>query len=647
MVQAWRLLILALVCAQALECTDQSCLVGNIEDEDIGLSLLQKGAKEVVASKLDSKELEGQKTEVTATEKISEKSAAKLKQGVAEQKEASNHTQEQVKEAAQVQEAAKVQEEIEDKAAAAPAAAGPEAPAQAAQNANEDGGIAVSTPTKRNITEYMNKWGWGLPFNNISLILISVFLIVYEVCVNFGLRLDGLFDQETAGKWQYYSYGFYQYAVFGVCVPLSEPLSTALGYNPAWSGLLMTIMPAMEVPGIEIGRRLVMPFNQDFLCKWLVFGRLWMCASQAMWVIVLLTPSVLINPSLCFWLLMLSRALLGLGSGAVNTPTTYMAVKWTSKERMKNMTSYATMAKRLGMSFGVLTSSFVLEIFNMTAQDSTVYQMAALPVAFCMFFGLVLIVLFDISCCREQPPEDSDDLKTVSKELKEAPKQTIVVQTTEASLARRASIVLNSIIYNFSGSMQRESIDLSSTMIFAFYGIDVITIGYLIAAINFSPVAWIAIFTEFMKKGTWLDPAHLLVYYSYLCTISGIFFFNWGPWWTFFTADCVCFCMTTAAIGISNGIATNAGIPDTHFSKDSFTAYRAQTTAGARFLSGPVARGSVYFFGRNGYAVQFLFWLAISQYNNWRTRHCFLEKDADSGYSEEDAQANGVKRGGK
>jgi len=483
-----------------------------------------------------------------------------------------------------------------------------------------------------------------LTFNNFSMIFGAIFCVIYEFCISGGFKLEGLFDQEWAGKWQYYSYGFYQYAVFGVCVPLSEPLSTALGYNPAWSGLLMTIMPAMEVPGIEIGRRLVMPFEQNFLCRWLCFGRLWMAASQAMWVIVLLSPSMVSNAPLCFWMLMLSRALLGLGSGMVNTPTTYMGVKWTSKERMKNMTSYATMAKRLGMSFGVITSSFCLEVFNMTNKTATVYQMAALPVAFSMAMGVALIVIFDVSCCRSNPAEDADTLKSVADTLKEKPKVTLVVPTTEASLARRASIVLNSIVFNFTGSMQRESIDLSSTMVFAGYGISVVGIGYLIAAINFSAVVWIAGFTEFMKKGTWLDPAHLIVYYNVACCISGIFFFNWGTWWTFFAADCVCFSMTTAAIGISNGLATNAGIPDSHYSKDSFTAYRAQTTAGARFLSGPVARGAIFWTGRTGYAIMFAFFLIISMYNNIATRTAFLDKS--DGHSEEDAQMNGVKRDG-
>jgi len=601
---------------------------------------LQRKAQAVVA---ETMEVNATEATVTSKESLNASEVAETVTTVAVKQNATIHAKTTISQNA----TATTNDESKSVSATAPGAPQAGQPANAAQNAAEDGGIAVSAPTKKHITEFSGRWSWGLPFNNISLIGITIFLIIYEICVNSGFSLDGLFDQEWAGKWQYYSYGFYQYAVFGVCVPLSEPLSTALGYNPAWSGLLMTIMPAMEVPGIEVGRRLVMPFNQDFLCKWLVFGRLWMCAAQGMWVIILLSPSILVDPSLAFWLLMLSRALLGLGSGGVNTPTTYMAVRWTSKERMKNMTSYATMAKRLGMSFGVITSSLVMQVFDMTQNDSTVYQMAALPVAFSMLFGLVLIVIFDVSCTRGQPPEDTDDLKTVSKDLKDKPKEVITVQTTEESLGRRASIVLNSIIYNFSGSMQRESIDLSSTMIFATYGIDVVAIGYLIAAINFSPVAWIAVFTEFMKKGTWLDPAHLLVYYSYLCLFSGIFFFNFGPWWTFFIADCICFCMTTAAIGISNGIATNAGIPDTHYSKDSFTAYRAQTTAGARFLSGPVARGSVYFFGRNGYALQFLFWLFISQYNNVRTRQCFLEKDSTTGYSEEDAQMNGVKRGEK
>jgi len=499
-------------------------------------------------------------------------------------------------------------------------------------------------PVHAFVNKFASNWEWCLTFNNWSMIVGAVFCVIYEFCISGGYKLDGLFDQEWAGKWQYYSYGFYQYAVFGVCVPLSEPLSTALGYNPAWSGLLMTIMPAMEVPGIEIGRRLVMPFDQNFLCKWLCFGRMWMAASEGMWVIVLLSPSMVSNPSLCFWMLMLSRALLGLGSGMVNTPTTYMGVKWTSKERMKNMTSYATMAKRLGMSFGVITSSFCLEVFNMTNKTATVYQMAALPVAFSMCFGVALIIIFDVSCCRENPSEDADALKSVADTLKEKPKVTLVVPTTEASLSRRASIVLNSIIFNFTGSMQRESIDLSSTMVFADYGIGVVVIGYLIAAINFSAVVWIAFFTEFMKKGSWLDPAHLIVYYNVACCISGLFFFNWGTWWTFFAADCVCFSMTTAAIGISNGIATNAGIPDSHYSKDSFTAYRAQTTAGARFLSGPVARGAIYWTGRTGYAIMFAFFLVISFYNNWVTRSCFLDKS--DGHSEEDAQMNGVKRDG-
>merc|ERR1719456_832237 len=130
------------------------------------------------------------------------------------------------------------------------------------------------------------------------------------------------------------------------------------------------------------------------------------------------------------------------------------------------------MAKRLGMSFGVLTSSWVLQVFNMSNNNSTIYQMAALPVAFSMVFGILLIIIFDISCTREQPVEDTDNLKSVASSLKEKPKVDLVVPTTEASLARRASIVLN-----FTGSMQRESIDLSSTMVFAGYGIGVVAIG--------------------------------------------------------------------------------------------------------------------------------------------------------------------------
>merc|ERR1719197_1519055 len=154
-----------------------------------------------------------------------------------------------------------------------------------------------------------------------------------------------------------------------------------------------------------------------------------------------------------------------------------------------------------------------------------------------------------------------------------------------------------------------------------------------------------------MKKGGPLDPAHLIVYYNIACCISGIFFFNFGTWWMFFIADCICFCYTTAAIGISNGMATNAGIPDTHYSKDSFTAYRAQTTAGARFLSGPCARGAIYWTGRNGYGIMMAGFLAVSFYNNWMTRKCFLVKDPEgeekNGVSEEQAQMNGVKRVGE
>merc|ERR1719197_840672 len=148
-----------------------------------------------------------------------------------------------------------------------------------------------------------------------------------------------------------------------------------------------------------------------------------------------MTPGMMNSPAMCFWLLMLSRALLGLGSGAVNTPTTYMAVKWTSKERMKNMTSYATMAKRLGMSFGVITSSFILQVFNMNAKDSTIEQMAALPVAFSMVFGIALILIFDVSCTRGQPPEAADALKSVKDTDEAKENQAIVVPTTEASLA--------------------------------------------------------------------------------------------------------------------------------------------------------------------------------------------------------------------
>jgi len=266
-------------------------------------------------------------------------------------------------------------------------------------------------------------------------------------------------------------------------------------------------------------------------------------------------------------------------------------------------------------------------------------------VAFSMVFGIILILIFDISCTRGQPPEETDNLQSVSDSMKEKPKVASVVPTTEASLVRRSRIVLNSIVFNFTGSMQRESIDLSSTMVFASYGIGVVSIGYLIAAINFSAVVWIALFTEFTKKGAFLDPPYVLVYYAAACLICGVFFFNYGPWWMFFSADCVCFTMTTAGIGISNGIATNAGIPDTNYSKDSFTAYRAQTTAGARFLSGPVARGAIYWSGRNGYGCVMAFFLVISLYNNFVQRDCFLDKS--DGISEEEAQMNGVKRSGE
>jgi len=192
--------------------------------------------------------------------------------------------------------------------------------------------------------------------------------------------------------------------------------------------------------------------------------------------------------------------------------------------------------------------------------------------------------------------------------------------------------------------MQRECIDLSASMIFAQYGIENVGVGYLIAMINFSPVVWIAVFTEFMRRGGWMDPAHLLVYYAWACLVSGIFFFNFGTWWMFFIADCVCFCMATAGVAIATGISTNAGIQDTHYSKNSFTAYRSQVTAGARLIAGPVARGSIFYFGRNGYAIQMAFWLIIFMYNNVTIRSCFLDKS--DGYSEEDAQAKGVKRGG-
>jgi len=600
----YSILTFVVTCLVAHACSEEGCLdLGGID----AVSLLQKSAKKSSSKELHSAYVE-KAVHTKAADLVEDKTVL-----------------------------VKPSESIEDKAALAKLAD----PAATSQQI-ADGGIALPPTVTTFVNKFGKRWAWGDAFNNYSLIAGCILVVIYELCVNAGFRLDGFFDQETAGKWQYYSYGFYQYAVFGVCVPLSEPLSTALGFNPAWSGLLMTIMPAMEVPGIEIGRRLVMPFNQNFLVKWLCFGRLFMCASQGMWVIVLLTPSIVKDPSLCFWLLMLSRALLGLGSGMVNTPTTYMAVKWTSKERMKNMTSYATMAKRLGMSFGVITSSFTLEVFDMTAKDSTIEQMAALPVAFSMVTGLLMILIFDVSCTREQPPEKIEESSDSDKDKPKV--EQIVVPTTEASLSRRASIVLNSIVYNFSGSMQRESIDLSAGMVFAGYGLSVTTIGYFIGLINFSAVVWIAGITEFMKKGGMLDPAHLMVYYSIACLFSGIFFFNVGGWVTFMIADCICFTATTAAIGISNGLATNAGIPDSHYSKDSFTAYRAQTTAGARFLAGPVARGAIYWTGRTGYGLVMAFFLCISYYNNWKTRDCFLDKS--DGHSEEEAQMNGSKRGG-
>ena len=78
-------------------------------------------------------------------------------------------------------------------------------------------------------------------------------------------------------------------------------------------------------------------------------------------------------------------------------------------------------------------------------------------------------------------------------------------------------------------------------------------------------------------------------------------------WWMFLIADCVCCCMATAGVAIATGISTNAGVPDTHCSKDSFTACRGQVTALARLLTGPGARGSIYYCGQNGYATQMAF----------------------------------------
>jgi len=614
MAKACHILVVAMSCAFALGQSEEGCAVDGtcgtvMEEQDGALSLLQAGARVVKAARLTANSTSNSTSTAVAKHAAAPDTLEKMR--------LQPHVSSKLAQALMLDDVAQALMDTNRDAWKPPRRFEPERFESAAVRF-----VSKFTP---------GHYHWGYTELMWFGVATVIFLIIYEALISWGFHFGDAYShlwsfldesvsenhpgQIAAGQWQYYSYGFYQYAVFGVCVPLSEPLAAELGYNAAWSGLLMTIMPFMEVPGIEIGRRVAKsPWHQNYVSVFLLWSRMGMCFSQVMWVWALLSPSFRNSPQALWWTIFASRALLGTFSGMSNTPTTLMAVQWTQTKRgMTAMTSYATMAKRLGMSVGCGMSSLVLEVLNMKTTNSTLYQMAAMPVAACAVGGFLLNIGFTMTMTRKEPPASTIGVAAAKSQAGAAPGQVPVL--TDHQEAKQKSIVLNGLIFNFTGSMVRESIDLASTMIFTSYGLGFGIIGYLIAAINFSSVIWIQLVTQHMKEGGWFDPRYLIVNYSIVCCICGLFFFHFGPWWLFLAADCICFTATTAGIGIANGVATNNGIPGTWYSKENFTAQRAQMTAAARFLAGPVSRGAVAWTGQTGYALIMFLFLGTSMYN--------------------------------